>query len=98
MQPLRAFAALALAFALAACHSPPREEVMELRTYDVPKGTGSSLVATFKNVMWMGVDKNVGRAVVTPDGRLAVLATPAVQAGVRALVDEVAKHPSASSQ
>jgi hypothetical protein len=100
MQPIRTFAALALAFTLAACHSPPppHEDALELRTYDVPKGTGSSLVATFKDVLWMGTDKNVGRAVVTPDGRLAVLATPAVQAGVRVLVDDVAKHPPAASQ
>lgn len=98
MRPLRTFAALALAFALAACHSPPREEALELRTYDIPKGTGSSLVTTFKDVMWMGDNNLAGRAVVTPDGRLAVLATPAVQAGVRTLIDEVAKHPPASSQ
>jgi hypothetical protein len=92
-------AALLLPLALAACRSSPHEDAIELRTYDVPKGTASSLVTTFKDVMWMG-DKNqsVGRAVVTPDGRIAVLATPAVQAGVQTLIDEVAKHPPASGQ
>jgi hypothetical protein len=91
-------AALALPLALAACRSPPHEEAIELRTYDVPRGTASSLVTTIKDVMWMGENKNIGRAVVTPDGRIAVLATPAVQAGVQTLVDEVAKHPPASGQ
>jgi hypothetical protein len=99
MRPFQAFAAVALPLVLAACHSaPPREDVIELRTYDVPKGTASSIVTTLKVVMWMNENKNIGRAVVTPDGRVAVLATPAVQSGVRALVDEVAKHPPASSQ
>jgi hypothetical protein len=96
MRPLHLFAALPLL--LAACHSPPREDAIELRTYDVPKGTASSLVTTMKDVLWMGENKLAGRAVVTPDGRLAVLAPPAVQSGVRALVDEVAKHPPASNQ
>lgn len=93
MRPFQAFAAIALPVVLAACHSPPREEAVELRTYDVPKGTASSLVTTIKDVMWMGENKNIGRAVVTPDGRIAVLATPAVQMGVQGLVEEVAKHP-----
>jgi hypothetical protein len=84
----------ALALVLHACHSPPPSETMELRTYDIPKGSATSLLYTFKDVMWMG-DKNqmVGRAVLTPDGRLAVLATPGVQSGVEALVEEVKKHP-----
>jgi hypothetical protein len=84
---------------LAACHSPPPSEAMELRTYDIPKGSATSLLYTFKDVMWMGdKNQNVGRAVLTPDGRLAVLATPGVQAGVEALVEEVKKHPPAADQ
>lgn len=72
---------------------------MELRTYDVPKGTASSLMTTMKDVLWMGDNRqNVGRAVVTPDGRLLVLATPSVQAGVQSLVDEVTKHPPTTDQ
>jgi hypothetical protein len=35
----------------------------------------------------------VGRATVTPNGRLAVLAPRNVQANVQQLLDEVAKHP-----
>jgi hypothetical protein len=46
----------------------------------------------------MGENNNIGRAVVTPDGRLAVLATPTVQTGVQALVDEIAKHPPTFEQ
>jgi hypothetical protein len=98
MRPFQVFAALVLPAVLAACHSSPRDEVIELRTYDVPKGTASSLVTTIKDVMWMGDNKNIGRAVVTPDGRIAVLASPGVQMGVQTLVDEVAKHPPTSAQ
>ena len=101
MRPLftvaRFVALLALPL-LTACRSPAHDEAIELRTYDVPKGTARSLVATIKDVMWIGENKNMGRAVVTPDGRLAVLATPGVQAGVQTLVDEVAKHPPAAEQ
>lgn len=99
MRPFKTFAAIALPLVLAACHSPPpREDVIELRTYDVPKGAANSLMTTMKDVLWMGENKLAGRAVVTPDGRLAVLATPAVHSGVRALVDEVKKHPAAAGQ
>ena len=98
MRLFKTFAAVAFPLVLAACHSPPHEDVIELRMYDVPKGTASSLMTTMKDVMWMGENKLAGRAVVTPDGRLAVLATPAVHSGVRALVDEVAKHPTAPNQ
>ncbi|HEY8079882.1 MAG TPA: hypothetical protein VIF62_37380 [Labilithrix sp.] len=86
---------LAVALFVPACRSaPPPEQPLELRLYDVPKGTAASLVTTMKDVLWMG-DKNqsVGRAVATPDGRLAVLATPSVHAGVQALVEDVSKHP-----
>jgi hypothetical protein len=101
MRHLRAFLGLAFVLALpllAACHPAPRDEAVELRTYDVPKGTASSLLTTFKDIMWMGDNKLVGRAVITPDGRLAVLATPAVQAGVQSLVEELTKHPPTGDQ
>jgi hypothetical protein len=89
-----AFLALALCIPfLGGCRTPPHEENIELRTYDVPKGTASTLVTTIKDVMWMGDNKLIGRAVVTPDGRLAVLATPSVQDGIEKLVDRVAKSP-----
>ncbi len=95
----RAGLALPLCVALlAGCRSPPHEETIELRTYDVPKGTAGTLVTTIKDVMWMGENKLVGRAVVTPDGRLAVLATPSVQTGVQTLIDQVAKNPAIPEQ
>lgn len=88
------FAAVAIAFLfLTACHSATHDDVIELRTYDVPKGTAGELVNTIKDVLWMNENKNVGRVAVTPDGRLAVLATPPVQSGVQQLIDEVTKHP-----
>ena len=104
MRPFPAFIAppvlsLALLFSLlllAGCHSQTPPEAMELRTYEVPKGTSGALVKTITSVMWMGENNNIGRAVATPDGRLAVLATPSVQTGVQTLVDEVAKHPPTS--
>ncbi len=96
---------LAAAVFLPSCRSaPPPEPGLELRLYDVPKGTAVSLAATVKDVLWMNeytggasAGKAVGRAVATPDGRLAVLATPNVHAGVQALVDEVVKHPQAQT-
>jgi hypothetical protein len=94
-----AFGALLLsAVALAGCRPPPRDQNIELRLYDVPKGTASALVTTIKDVMWMGDNNLVGRAVVTPDGRLAVLATPAVQSGVENLIDQAARHPAMPEQ
>src|SRR3954469_10191629 len=83
------------ALLLSGCRSAPQEDAsaLVLRTYDVPKGTARSLVSTLKEALWIGgtEQKTAGRAVITPDGRLAVLATPNVHAGVQALVDEVAK-------
>ncbi len=80
------------------CRSGPPEDTnaLVLRTYDVPKGSARAFLATFKDTFWMGGkadgsdQKLVGRAAITPDGRLAVLATPNVQPGVQTLVDEVA--------
>lgn len=57
----------------------------------MPKGTVRALEATIKDALWL--DKPVGRATVTPDGRLAVLAPANVQYDVQALVDEVKKNP-----
>ena len=100
MRPVQAFIASLLfsLLLLAGCRSPTPQDAIELRTYDVPKGTASALVKTITSVMWMGENNNIGRAVVTPDGRLAVLATPSVQTGVQTLIDEVAKHPPTSEQ
>jgi hypothetical protein len=36
---------------LAGCHSPTPQDAIELRTYDVPKGTASALVKTITSVM-----------------------------------------------
>lgn len=91
--------AFLLFFSVAGCRSAPASEAVELRVYDVPKGTGSSIVATFKDVMWMGENTpRAGRAAVTPEGKLAVLAPPSVQAGVMALVEAVTKNPPAPDQ
>ena len=77
------------------CRSAPPEDAnaLVLKTYDVPKGSARALVATLADAFWMGDNKLIGRAAVTPDGRLTVLAPPNVQSGVVTLVDDIAKHP-----
>jgi hypothetical protein len=85
------------ALLLPACQKapPPADpNPLELRTYDVPKGVARGLQTVVKDVFWVA-DKTppVGRATITPDGRLAVVAPRNVQEGVQALVDNVVKNP-----
>jgi hypothetical protein len=101
MRLLHAPALAALVTVVTNCHSPPTEDngVLVLRTYDVPKGSARSVVATLDSTFWVGSDqKRIGRAAITPDGRLAVLATQSVQTGVQTLVEEIAKHPPTFEQ
>jgi hypothetical protein len=77
-----------------ACQKVPSGEgPLELRIYDPPKSSVRALVNTLNGTMWFNENKVAGRCSITPDGRLAVLATQEVQAGAQALVDEVIKHP-----
>lgn len=95
-----ALAAL-LAVLTTGCHAAPPEDAnnLVLHTYDVPKGSARSVVATLDAMFWVGTDqKRIGRAAITPDGRLAVLATQNVQTGVQTLVDEITKHPPTFEQ
>lgn len=86
-----------LPFFVVSCHTPAHEENLELHIYDAPKGTSGMLAGVLRDITWMGENnKLAGRATVTPDGKLAVLATPGIQKGVEALVDEVAKNPPPS--
>src|SRR5262245_61767271 len=88
--------ALPIALLALGCRSEPKEDAsaVVLKTYEVPKGTARSLVATLKDTFWMGEQqKLLGRASISPDGKLAVLAPANVQPGVQALVEEVTKHP-----
>lgn len=82
--------------AVCGCQKAPIAEsnAIELHTYDVPKGSIRPLLTTFKDGFWVD-DKTppTGRATMTPDGRLMVVAPHNLQVGVQALVDEVAKHP-----
>jgi hypothetical protein len=83
------------------CRSAPPEDAnnLVLRTYDVPKGSARSVVATLSDTFWVGEQqKLIGRASITPDGRLAVLATPNVQVGDQSLVDDITKHPPNNEQ
>jgi hypothetical protein len=93
---MRARYLLLFPLVLAACQKPPSSDAstLELRTYDVPKGTVRGLETVVKDVFWVA-DKTppVGRATVTPDGRLAVVAPHNVQEGVQTLIDNVAKNP-----
>ncbi len=73
-------------------------EGMVLRTFEVPAGQAQRIRGVLMQVLWIGSEgkdaqKYVGRADVTPDGRLLVLATPELQEGVKALVDSLAKNP-----
>jgi hypothetical protein len=90
------FVVLLAALALCACQKTPPTESnpVELQTYDVPKGSVRPLITTMKDAFW--VDEKtapVGRATITPDGRLMVVAPRNVQTGVQTLVDQVTKHP-----
>lgn len=90
--------------ALAACPRPsdsPQDAPtnLVLRTYEVPKGTAQQLRSTLQTVLWLGgenkdANKYAGRADVTPDGRLLVLAPENVQEGVKALVSSVSAAPA----
>jgi hypothetical protein len=98
---MRALSLLFVVLFFCACQKtpPPTESTaIELHTYDVPKGTIRPLLTTFKDGFW--VDEKtppVGRATITPDGRLMVVAPANMQVGVQALVDEITKHPPASA-
>jgi len=75
------------------CHPVSDDTTLELRTYDVPKGTVRALSYSLQNTLYVNDQKAVGRATVTPNGRLVVLAPRNIQANVQQLVDEVAQHP-----
>ncbi len=97
---IAALACCLLAALSTGCRPAPQEDTsaLVLRTYDIPKGSARAFVSTFKDAFWMGDQKLIGRASITPDGRLAVLAPQNVQAGVQNLVDEVTKHPPTYDQ
>lgn len=80
--------------ALAGCHGggDKDETVLELKTYEVPKGMARPLVRTVEGVLWTEEKKNIGRATVTPDGKLAVLAPRNMQTSIERLVEDAGKH------
>lgn len=101
MRFLQAPALATIVVVLANCRSAPPEDAsaLLLRTYDVPKGSARAVVSTLNSTFWMGEQQKLpGRASITPDGRLVVLATQNVQVGVQMLVDEVTKHPPSYEQ
>lgn len=73
-----------------------------LRTYEVAGENAAEVRGVLKTVLFWGSDgkdsqKFIGRADVTSDGRLVVLASEDVQSGVKTLVDSVSKHPPKSA-
>lgn len=69
-----------------------------LRSYEVPNNGAAQVVNALKTLLWFGADgkdsqKFIGRADVSPDGRLIVMATEGVQAGVKSLVESLSKTP-----
>ena len=88
--------------AISACNpaspQPPAKAEMELQIYDVPQGTSGDLKQALARVLGNVKDStepSTGRVTLTPDGRLVVLAPERIQAGVRAIVDQVSKRPTA---
>ena len=101
MRFLHAPALAAIIAVFTGCHSAPKEDSdsLVLRTYDVPKGSARTVVATLDATFWMGEQqRRLGRVSITPDGRLLVLASQNVQVGVQTLVDEITKHPPTYEQ
>ena len=101
MRFLHAPALAALIAVSTGCHSAPKDDTdsLVLRTYEVPKGSARSVVATLDATFWMGEQqRRLGRVSITPDGRLLVLASQNVQVGVQTLVDEITKHPPTYEQ
>ena len=92
--------AAALVMAFCACTTqvaPPPKTDMELQIYEVPQGTAGDLRTALARVLGNVNDAKepaTGRVTVTPDGRMVVLAPEKVQAGVRAIVEQVSKRPS----
>ena len=70
-----------------------------LRSYEVPNDGAAQMRSVLKDVMWFGSGGQdnkgqfVGRADVSPDGRLLVLASAGVQEGVRGLIEQMSKNP-----
>jgi hypothetical protein len=98
---MRAYFVLLVALLLSACEKSPAGDAnaLELRTYEVPKGTVRGLESVVKDVFWVPEKAPpIGRATVTPDGRLAVVAPHNVQAGVERLVEQVSKSPPPPEQ
>ena len=87
--------------ALAACNNPPLAPApgaadkppIQLQVYDVPAGTVREMRSALNGVL--GNKENsetaLGRVSVTPDGRLMVLAPERIQAGVKSMVEQIAK-------
>ncbi len=93
----------AFALAASACTtqvSPPSlssKPDMELQIYDVPQGTAGDLRQALARVLGNIKDSNepsTGRVTLTPDGRMVVLAPEKIQAGVKAIVEQVSKRPA----
>jgi hypothetical protein len=69
-----------------------------LRSYEVPADGAPQIRSVLKDVLWFGSDGKdsqrwVGRVDLGPDGRLVVLASEGVQAGVKGLIDSLAANP-----
>ncbi len=97
---LRLALVLAALLLAAGCRpSPPADDALVLRIYEVPKGTARPVLQSMKDAFYLDdTKKNVGRASLTPDGRIAVLAPANMQVGVRDLVEGVEKSPPKPEQ
>jgi hypothetical protein len=71
---------------------------MVLASYEVPAGTVREMRSALNGVLGNikeATETPLGRANITPDGRLLVLAPEKLQAGIHAMVEQASKRPNA---
>lgn len=105
--PGKLFVLSMLCAALGACHLPSGSDNSNwvMRSYDVPPDDAVGLLVHLKDLLLVtkGDRSNggassgwtqIGRASIAPNGRLAVVAPPEIQAGVEDLIRTMSSHPA----
>jgi hypothetical protein len=87
----------ALALLLAACHPNPADQNWVLRSYEVPADDAMGLLVHFKDLFILAKGdgySQIARASIAPNGRLVVVGSQEMQAGVADLVATMSTHPA----